>query len=359
MTTAPTTTPTPRRRWLQYACALMVVLLNYGIYAMGMASFILISLSSVGHFATGAEPSGGVDGEVVRRATRLLLEKHLRQHIDPRGLSHAWARQFMLTLDPLRMHFLASDADEFMKQSPLILEKAQTGQVDFAVLVAERFLTRLDANASLISRLLAGKHDFTIDECVPLEYAEYAAERIDCDERWRLRIKYELLLENPTDPGSSGSREFLRSRYSRIQNHFDSVSQSKILSLYIDSLARSLDPHSAYFDEQYLTAWRISHIPNYTLGLRLAYHHGDLWILPSARDCEYGGQSLAGCRIVAVRLEGQKPIHLSGLTDDTAIRTITSPIGELGGAKNVILELDDPRRGKRVSLDSDRWLPGR
>ena len=105
--------------------------------------------------------------------------------------------------------------------------------------------------------------------------------------------------------------------------------------------------------------YRTSHIPNYTLGLRLAYRDGDLWIRPTARDTVSGGQSSAGCRIVAVRLKGQEPIHLSGLTDGTAIRTIISPIGELGHAKTVILDVDDPKRGKRTTLAADRWLPGR
>jgi hypothetical protein len=325
---------------------------------MKTASSILIGFLGVWQFAARAEPNDEVDAGVVRGACQILLEQHLRQHVDQRQLSLTWARQFMLTLDPRRMHFLTSDVDEFMKGSPQLLAKAREGQVDFAVLVAERFRTRLDANSSLISNVLSAEHDFTIDESVRLEYDTYAATKADCDERWRLRIKYELLLENAYDSGGK-SREFLRGRYSRIRKHFDSLGQSKILSLYIDSLARSFDSHSAYFDDDYLTMYRTSHIPNYTVGLRLGFRDGDLWIRPTACDTASGGQFLADCRIVAVRLKGQEPIHLSGLTDGTAIRTIIFPIGELGHAKTVILDVDDPKRGKRTTLAADRWLPGR
>jgi hypothetical protein len=326
---------------------------------MKTALSILIGFLGVWQVAARAEPKDEVDAGVVRGACQILLEQHLRQHVDQRQLSLIWARQFMLTLDPRRMHFLSSDAEEFTKGSPQLLAKAQEGHVDFAVLVAERFRTRLDANSSLISGLLSAEHDFTIDESVRLEWNTYAATKADCDQRWRLRIKYELLLENPNDPGDKKSREFVRGRYSRIQKHFDSLGQSKMLSLYIDSLARSFDSHSAYWDEDYLTMYRTSHIPNYTIGLRLAYRNGDLWIQPTAHDTVSRGQSLAGCRIVAVRLNGQEPIHLSGLTDGAAIRTIISPIGELGHAKTVILDVDDPKHGKRITLAADRWLPGR
>jgi len=105
--------------------------------------------------------------------------------------------------------------------------------------------------------------------------------------------------------------------------------------------------------------YRTSHIPNYTVGLRLAYRDGDLWVRPTGHDTVNGGQSLAGCRIVAVRLNGQEPIHLSGLTDGAAIRTIISPVRELGHSKTVILDVDDPKRGRRTTLATDRWLPGR
>ena len=326
---------------------------------MKTASYFLVVYLSFCHAAACREPDDEVDGKVVRVASKLLLDEHLRQDIDPRHLSDAWARQYLLTLDPLRMHFLVSDEDELMKQAHSLLADAQNGQAEFPLLVAKRFRARLDANALSISKLPDEEHDFTIDESVQIEHQKYAVDKTDCEERWRLRIKYELLMENPKDPNAKSSREFLRGRYSRIQKHFRSLTQAKILSLYIDSLAKALDPHSAYFDEQYLIMYRTSHIPNYTLGLCLVYRDGDLWIQPTPREIAYGARSLAGYRIVAVRLKGQNPIHLTGLTDGTAIRTIISPIGELAHAESVILDIDSPQTGNRKVVACDRWLPGR
>lgn len=324
---------------------------------MKAAMSILIGFLGVWQSVALAEPNAEIDAGVVRGACRIMLERHVRQHVDQRQLSIIWARQFLLAVDPRRMHFLASDVDEFMKGAPQLLAKAQDGDVDFAVLVADRFRTRLAANSSLISKLVAAEHDFTIDEAVQTEYETYSATQTDCDERWRLRIKYELMLERANGSGGEAPREFLRGRYSRIQKHFDSLGQSKILSLYVDSLARSFDSQSAYLDEDYLTMYQTSHIPNYTVGLRLTYRDGDLWIRPTAHDAGSRGQYLAGCRIVAVRLKEEEPIHLSGLTNGVAMRTILSPVGELGHAESVILEVDDPTRGKRRTLAADRWLP--
>lgn len=326
---------------------------------MKPAAYFLVTFLSICRIAVCCEPADDVDDDVVRAAAKLMLDEHLRQGIDPRQLSDAWARRYLLTLDPLRMHFLASDEDELMKQPHLLLADAQDGKAGFPLLAAKRFRVRFDANASYIAKLLDEEHDFTIDESVQTEHEDYPLNKAVCDERWRLRIKYELLMENPKDPNAKSSREFLRGRYTRIKRHIRSLTQSRILSLYIDSLAKAFDPHSAYFDEWYLTMYRTSHIPNYTLGFRLAYRDGDLWIQPTPRDMVFGDQSVAGYRIVAARIRGQNPIHLTGLTDGAAIRTIISPVAELGDAKAIILDVDNPKLGQRKVVACDRWLPGR
>ena len=100
--------------------------------------------------------------------------------------------------------------------------------------------------------------------------------------------------------------------------------------------------------------YNTSQVPNYTLGLSLQYRDGDLWIAP---DAAIG--SIAGCRIVAVQLTGQEPIHLTELTEGTAVRTLISPIGELRDSKTVILHIDNFRMGKRQTLTVERFQPRR
>lgn len=311
---------------------------------------LLVTIHSAPAFS--APPDDEVNGTVLKAAAQVLSEDHLRQDLEPREQARAWARNYLLTLDPHRMHFLAADVDEFMRQAPSLFDQAAQGKTDFPFRVAKRFRTRLAAHSLLIARLLEERHDFSIDESMPLEYEDYAATQAECDERWRLRIKHELLMENPQDPHAEGSREFLRARYARIRDHFPGLSQPEILSLYINALAKSLDPHSLYLDEAFLSLFSTSHIANYTLGMRLAYRRGDLWVVPSPDDW----QQLSGHRIVAIRQPGQQPIHLAGLSEGVAFRTITSPIAELGHAESVILDLDNPRTGERKVVACDRWL---
>ena len=104
---------------------------------MKAAVYLLVTFFSISGIALCCEPEDEVDGDVVRAAAKLLLDEHLRQDVDSRELSDAWARQFLLTLDPLQMHFLASDEDELMKQAHLLLGDAQDGRVEFPLLSRE------------------------------------------------------------------------------------------------------------------------------------------------------------------------------------------------------------------------------
>ena len=158
-------------------------------------AIIVLTVFSVCPFFVTAEEKHEVDAELLRCATRLLQEKHLRRKVDRRQLSTRWARQYMRSLDPHRMHFLDSDAVEFAKSSGRLLPDAGKGDVSFAMQVAKRFKSRLEANSTLINRLLSVTPDFSLDESMPLEYATYASTQAACDERWRRRIKYEFLLE--------------------------------------------------------------------------------------------------------------------------------------------------------------------
>jgi hypothetical protein len=291
---------------------------------------------------------------VVRGAIDLLLKNHIRQGIDHGELSRQWARKFMLTLDPYRMHFLSSDASEFMEHANLLLADTKKGDVNFAFRVVERFQARFRENAELITMLLNARHDFSINESVSLEHEEYAVNKAKSDDRWRRRIKYELMMENPRNPNSESSHAFLVARYSTISKHVQSLGQPDVVSLYADALAKSFDGDSAFYSDNYLAMFRTGLIPNYTIGLILDHRRGDLWITRSTHDGRRQPEDLMGFRIVAVQAKGRAPIHLTGLTEGTALRTLVSPIGELGSAKSIVLHIDNPTTGRRESITWDR-----
>lgn len=101
-----------------------------------------------------------------------------------------WHLGFLVTLDPTRHYFLQVDLDEFRK----VGYKAGIRH-SFARSVHERLKQRIVEATERAEYWLRQTHDFTLDEEVLREYDAFAADKDDCDERWRKRIKLELLTE--------------------------------------------------------------------------------------------------------------------------------------------------------------------
>ena len=297
---------------------------------------------------------------VAGSVAELLVEKHWRQRsngaLPAEELSDRWAKQYLLTLDPYRMHFLRGDVAALTRQSASLIKEAKQGNSNFALEAARVFRKRLTENTKEIAESLQAKHDFSTDESVSIKHLTFAVSSETVRERWRKRIKHELLIENSYRIDEEQTREFLSARYRKISEHYGALEDPDFLAIYLDALAKSLDPNSAYMDEKFLSMYRVSILPEYEIGLRTRYRDGDLRIMPSPHLPE--AHSIIGKRIVAVSRAGGDPVHLVGLSFGDAIRTMISPVGELGNAAEILVDIDDPRTGMRSAVKCERARRG-
>ena len=87
-----------------------------------------------------------------------------------------------------------------------------------------------------------------------LVYTDFVDEHTLCD-RWRKRIKYELLLLRSAGMADAVIAARLRTRYRRIRK--DAADLDHCLTQYLTALARAFDPHSSYFSEAMLARFRL------------------------------------------------------------------------------------------------------
>lgn len=296
-----------------------------------------------------------LDSASVREVTKLLVEQSFRQNVDHDEISRNWARKFIALLDPKKMRFVASDESDILQLGKHIYEDAQNGDFDFAIDTVERLRKRLDTTSTAIQQLLTSQHDFNLDESMPLTYDEYPVSEDESFERWRKRIKFELLIESHDPRDIGAARDFLGARYDTIHDHYNTLSQANILAIYFEALAKSLDPHACYFDGKTLAMFRTGIVRPVNLGLKTEYSSNDIWIKSIESDLGTINRRLLGKRIVAVAAEGKDTIHITGLTPNAALYILYSPIGDLGIANRVKLEVDDPQSGDRFSVLLNRF----
>src|SRR4030042_3391478 len=100
-------------------------------------------------------------------------------------------------LGAAKVYFYQSDVDRFLARQGEVEKVPNHGDGSFAHEIFRVFLARVDERVKLVDRLLAQPHDFTVDEqhVVDRDAVAYPKDEAEALDRWRRRIKYELVVQ--------------------------------------------------------------------------------------------------------------------------------------------------------------------
>jgi carboxyl-terminal processing protease len=187
--------------------------------------------------------------QITARLVALIVENsHIAKPKIDDEISKRWVRNYFKSLDPQKNYFLKSDIDTFLKQEVELDDKIKDGDIEFARLVFDRFQQRAEEAQPWIQEFIAQDMDFSVDESIPdspdkIEYPTTEEERKD---RWRKRIKLDLLQFKVDDTPIAEARQKLTVRYRDRLRAFKQVSPTDLLEIYLTALLTSIDPHSSY-----------------------------------------------------------------------------------------------------------------
>ena len=289
--------------------------------------------------------------EVVRAVATVLADQHLSgQDLDDR-VCQKWGRRFISLLDPRKMYFLRSDIDEFSESYHQLDDLMRNDDLAFATRVHERFNQRIHTAVGVANLMLSSEHDFGADESVSLRFTNFANTMKELEERWRLRIKSEILFERANGSATREAVEFLHSRYAQIQHQYRHLDNEGVCQIYADALATSFDPHSTYLSKSELALFTTGLVPNYTIGLDLVRRRGEYFISGvSPQFSNYAAsESLNGWCLIAIRRIDGTTHHLTEVLRPQLLRLLLSPTGPLKRDEEIIIELYNPVTHQRVS----------
>lgn len=266
-------------------------------------------------------------------------------------------QRFIAHLDPHKLIFFRSDWVEFQEQEKVLDDQIKAKDLSFAKRVFERFHTRAAAAHELAIAALSPKHDWTTDEVWPFPYTDYAADKAALAERWRLRLKGEILFEKANDSSLESAVAFLRQRYETSDLHRRCLTEDYLQSTLIDQLCKACDPEHGYLGPDENLYFKSLRGPKYTLNLRLQAHQDRASIrpavqyyvihqMPTLRLADY--PNLFGWDLVAIR-DGGKTHHLVGVHnyEPWALQRV---IVAVGNSLEVTLELQHPQTMQRKSV---------
>ena len=205
---------------------------------------------------------GPMDRHIVNAVTKLLKREHLlRRPLDDEA-SKRCLNLFLEALDPWKMYFLQSDIDSFKKHETELDDMLLDRDVSFAFDVYEVFLKRVDERLKTIESLLSETPDFTKDEelLIDRDVAEWPKTAEEAAEKWRKRIKYDLLILKTEDEELTGEAavDKLRRRYESFAKRMHQTDNDELLEMFLTAMTNSFDPHTSYMSADTLKNFEIA-----------------------------------------------------------------------------------------------------
>ena len=207
-----------------------------------------------------ANRTGPADATTAKLAAQLLGRYHVGgQKLDDE-ISRQLFERFFETLDPFKLYFEADDVDDFRSAETRLDDFVLSGDLRFVDAVYERYLARLRDRVGLADRLIGADFDFTRDEEIVADpdLVAWANTPAEVQDRWRKRIKYDVLELRLEDEPIDDIRDRLRKRYSNLLAVATQADADDRVETFLTALANCFDPHSTFMSEKTLEDFQIS-----------------------------------------------------------------------------------------------------
>ncbi|MBX3440742.1 MAG: tail-specific protease, partial [Planctomycetaceae bacterium] len=205
----------------------------------------LALLLGMSFFAQPFSAAAPQEQEITGLVARIVPRFHINRVTIDDAASEQLFKRFFKDLDPLKLYFLKSDIDGFANARTTLDDSIKKGDVDFAYKVFEIYRKRLAERVALANELIDQDFDFTVDESMPTSADDitWAADDAEIHDRWRKRIKYDVLTLKLAGEDVKEIRERLHKRYRNLKLSADQMERMDILEIYLTALTSCFDPH--------------------------------------------------------------------------------------------------------------------
>ena len=190
------------------------------------------------------------------RTLRALVTELEENHYLDRRYNDAMSAEHLETylerLDPSHLYFTASDVAEFERHSTRLDDLGRQGELSPAFEIFERYELRASERlASVISNMgdIVAGLDFDKDEYIDSDPTEraWAADQAELNDRWRKRIKNQVLGLKLAEKPLEEIAPTLVKRYENQQNRLSQYNEQDVFAVYANALTSQFDPHTSYF----------------------------------------------------------------------------------------------------------------
>jgi carboxyl-terminal processing protease len=185
----------------------------------------------------------------------LITELEDTHFVDKRyndKMAQAHLQTYLERLDPSHLYFTQTDVDAFSEYQTTLDDLGRKGELYPAVEVYERYRSIASARLrSIIDDMddVAQRFDYDKDEFIerdPTE-REWATSSAELSERWRKRLKNQVLSLKMADKAEDEIAPTLKKRYENQLKRLEQYNAQDVFAVYANALTSQFDPHTSYF----------------------------------------------------------------------------------------------------------------
>nr|WP_230198462.1 carboxy terminal-processing peptidase [Luminiphilus syltensis] len=191
-------------------------------------------------------------GETLEELVDALEDRHYAKRVYDDSLSRAHLNEYIDSLDPQRMFFTSADIEKFDAYGEALDDYGREGELSPAFEIFNvyeaRLRSRLTQVVEQVGDWVAG-YDFEREEFIEVDGSElpWADKPSDLDDRWRKRVKNQVLSLKLADKPDDEIVPMLERRYTSQLNRLDQYNAQDVFQVYANALTELFDPHTSYF----------------------------------------------------------------------------------------------------------------
>ncbi len=323
----------------------------------GIAAVTLIVITFFPVFSAPARKGPSrKDLETIAKLTSAIISKqHYRQQKLDDKLSEEIFLEYFKSLDPLKIYFTQEDIKSFDTYRHSLDEMTQEGNLEFAFKVYDLLRKRLDEYQDYSNATLKKGFDFTKDENYVFDRSksDWVKDMPALRNLWRQKLKNDLLtfklMERAQKLAKKEAKKAkpdkgkkivhsswndktpetrVKNRVHQYVNYLKKNRDIDVAELFLSSMARVYDPHSAYMspatEEDFNMNMRLSLVG---IGALLSSEDGYTKIVrlikggPAERDGRLNPED----RIIAVAQDGKEPVDIIDVPLNRVVEMIRGP----------------------------------
>jgi carboxyl-terminal processing protease len=197
--------------------------------------------------------------QVAQLTTRFVERAHYSKLAIDDRLSETILKSYIEGLDGNRQYFLEPDVAYFSRYRQSLDDVLRTGDMEAVFDIFRLYRLRAQQHLTWALTQLQTEPDFTLTEdfVFDREKLPWITTPVEMQDYWRKRVKYDALSLMMANKSWPEAVEVLRKRYERVLKRVNELDSDDVFETFMNSFARTLDPHSNYLSPRQSEEYRI------------------------------------------------------------------------------------------------------